>query len=300
MYLRIDRLQVELPMAEDPDPKAAQAVQELLGGRFGEMSTLMNYTYQSFNFRGKDKLKPYYDLVSNIATEELGHIELVAATISGLLTGAVERMPADSDAPLKAVAGIGNPHHFLFAGQGALPVNALGAPWSGDYVFNTGDLVLDMLHNFFLECGARMGKLRVHEMSDNPIARALSGYLLVRGGVHQVAYAKALETITGVPVDKMLNIPGISNDRIPETRKYTESGVHRTLYRFSPDDYRDIDKIWRGQHFEDGGELVVQDGPPEGGPVNPGKEEPQVFAPGYHPEELVEISQRLVGQKLAR
>lgn len=35
------------------------------------------------------------------------------------------------------------------------------------------------------------------------------------------------------------------------------------------------------------------------GPVNPGKEEPQVFAPGYHPEELVEIAQRPVGQKLA-
>jgi hypothetical protein len=40
--------------------------------------------------------------------------------------------------------------------------------------------------------------------------------------------------------------------------------------------------------------------PPEGGPVNPGKEEPQVFAPGYHPEELYEIAQKLVGQKLAR
>jgi Mn-containing catalase len=260
------------------------------------MSTLMNYTYQSFNFRGKEKLKPFYDLVANIATEELGHIELVAATINGLLTGATERGDP-TDTPLKSVAGVGNPHHFLFSGQSALPVNALGAPWSGDYVFNTGDVVLDMLHNFFLECGARMGKLRVYEMSDNPIARALSGYLLVRGGVHQVAYAKALETLTGVQVDKMLNIPGISNNRIPETRKYTESGVHRTLYRFSPDDYRDIDKVWRGQHFEDGGELVVKDGPPpESGPVNPGKEEPQVFAPGYHPEELVEIAQRMMGQ----
>src|SRR5499426_869232 len=91
MYLRIDRLQVELPMAENPDPEAAKVVQELLGGRYGEMSTLMNYTYQSFNFRGKDKLKPYYDLVANIATEELGHIEVVAATINGLLTGAVPR-----------------------------------------------------------------------------------------------------------------------------------------------------------------------------------------------------------------
>ena len=75
-------------MAENPDPEAARVVQELLGGRYGEMSTLMNYTYQSFNFRQKDKLKPYYDLVANIATEELGHIEVVAATINGLLPSA--------------------------------------------------------------------------------------------------------------------------------------------------------------------------------------------------------------------
>jgi len=42
MYLRVDRLQIELPAPSEPDPAAAAAVQELLGGRFGEMSTLMN------------------------------------------------------------------------------------------------------------------------------------------------------------------------------------------------------------------------------------------------------------------
>lgn len=293
MYLRVDRLQVELPMAEDPDPVAAGAVQELLGGRFGEMSTLMNYTYQSFNLRGKDDLKPFYDLVANIATEELGHIEVVAATINGMLTGAADREEATSS-PLKGVAGMGNPHHFLNTGQGAMAANSLGAPWQGDFIFNTGDLVLDMLHNFFLECGARMGKLRVYESTDNPIARQMCGYLLTRGGVHQVAYAKALESITGVQVDRMLNIPNISNTEIPEAKKFHDQGAHTKLYRFSPDDYRDIDKIWRGAHPEDGEELVVEDGPPEGGPINPLAAEPQVFAPGYHPGELAEIAARLM------
>ena len=46
MYLRIDKLQIELQASPYPDPSAAAAVQDLLGGRFGEMSTLMNYTYQ--------------------------------------------------------------------------------------------------------------------------------------------------------------------------------------------------------------------------------------------------------------
>jgi Mn-containing catalase len=51
MILKLDRLQFELPKPKNPSPNDAAAVQELLGGKFGEMSTLMNYTYQSFNFR---------------------------------------------------------------------------------------------------------------------------------------------------------------------------------------------------------------------------------------------------------
>ena len=58
-----------------------------MGGRFGEMSTLMNYMFQSYNFRNKAKLKPYYSLISNIATEELGHVELIAAAVNGCTYG---------------------------------------------------------------------------------------------------------------------------------------------------------------------------------------------------------------------
>ena len=53
MIMRLDRLQTELPPPSEPDPAGAAAVQELLGGKFGEMSTFMNYTYQSFNFRNR-------------------------------------------------------------------------------------------------------------------------------------------------------------------------------------------------------------------------------------------------------
>ena len=69
-------------MPDGPDANAAAAVQELMGGKFGEMSTLINYTFQSFNFRGRSKFRPYFDLISNIAAEEYSHIELVAATIN--------------------------------------------------------------------------------------------------------------------------------------------------------------------------------------------------------------------------
>ena len=88
MIRRIDRIQTELPPPSEPDPAGAAAVQELLGGKFGEMSTFLNYTFQSFNFRNKQGARPFYDLVANIAAEEFGHVELVAKTINTMLTGA--------------------------------------------------------------------------------------------------------------------------------------------------------------------------------------------------------------------
>src|ERR1700744_5097340 len=102
MILRLDRLMTTLPEAEEASPNAAAAVQELLGGKFGEMSTLMNYTFQSFNFRGRDEQRPFYDLIANIAAEEFAHIELVAYAINLLLTGATPRGTDPSKAPLQS------------------------------------------------------------------------------------------------------------------------------------------------------------------------------------------------------
>ena len=108
MILRVDRLQTELPPPSDPDPVGAAAVQELLGGKFGEMSTFMNYTYQSFNFRNRQGARPFYDLLASIAAEEFGHIELVSAAINTMLTGAAEGEPGKAGA-LDAVQGRAQP-----------------------------------------------------------------------------------------------------------------------------------------------------------------------------------------------
>ena len=93
----------------------------------------------------------------------------------------------------------------------------MGKPWNGDYVNATGDLIGDLTHNFFLETGARNGKLKVYETVEHPAARALTGYLLVRGGVHQVAYARALENLTGANMDKAVPVtadPDRQNPRV--------------------------------------------------------------------------------------
>ena len=129
--------------------------------------------------------------------------------------------------------GLGNPQHFIAGGQGALPQDSNGRAWNGDYVFSSGDLVEDLTHNFFLETGARNNKLKVYEMVDHPAARALTGYLLVRGGVHQVAYARALEHLTGADLRKMFPAPRIPTEKIPECKPHIERGDHLRLYRFS-------------------------------------------------------------------
>jgi Mn-containing catalase len=294
MIQRIDRLAVELPPPSEPDPDGAAAVQELMGGRFGEMSTFLNYTFQSFNFRGRQKARPFYDLIANIAAEEFGHIELVAAAINTMLTGASPT--GDGKAPkasLTDVKGARMSQHYLLGGQGALPFDSQGKPWTGENVFSSGDLIEDLTHNYFLETGARSGKLRVYEMVEHPAARALTGYLLVRGGVHQVAYARALERLTGADLTKLFPSPNIPTEKIPECQPHIAKKLHLKLYRFSPKDYLELAAVFNGPHPETGEPLEVVDHAPEGVPPRDLPPQPAVFAPDYAPEEIAEIARKL-------
>lgn len=294
MFTRIDRLQVEMPVPKEPDPRAAAAVQELMGGRFGEMSTLMNYMFQSYNFRNREKLKPYYGLIANIGTEELGHVELIAATVNGCLNGQEPKGDmTEGDASLESLLDMPLLAQHIHFAQGAMPTDSRGEGWNGAYVFNSGNLVLDLLHNFFLENGARTMKLRVYQMTDNPAARQMLGYLFTRGGVHARAYALALKQLTGVEMDKMLPIPKIKDVQLPESKKFEEEGWHRRLYRFSEKDYADIKHIWNGPHPDGTGDLVVVDGPPEGGKMNDYEGISEAFTPEYSKEEIFEIAQKL-------
>ena len=288
MIYRFDQITVDLPESNGPNPNAAAAVQELLGGKFGEMSTLMNYTFQSFNFRGKNKVRPFYDLISNIAAEEYSHIEAVSAAINVLLTGSTPRadrgdLPEGSKkdpATLKDTVDYRNYSHFVASSQTALPMDSMGRFWTGQNVFSSGNLKLDLLHNFFLECGARANKIRVYESTDDPVARAVVGYLLVRGGVHVVAYAKALEVLTGANVGALLPIPEVSNKKFSEAYKLEQNeGLHTIMYKQGKE-YNELAKIWNGPHPEDGKPLVVKDEMPKGYPWPDLPEEPQLSSPG--------------------
>jgi Mn-containing catalase len=293
MILRIDRLQTEMPPPSDPDPVGASVVQELLGGKFGEMSTFMNYTYQSFNFRNRQGARPFYDLVASIAAEEFGHIELVATAINTMLTGAADGKPGEIG-DLTDVKGTRNSQQFIAGGAGALVQDSMGKPWTGENVFASGDLIEDLTHNFFLETGARNNKLKVYEMVDHPAARALTGYLLVRGGVHQVAYARALENLTGADLMKLFPSPRIPTDSIPECQPHIKRGEHLKLYRFSPEDFQEVKAVFNGPHPETGEDLIVADEiAPEGAPAYDLPPQEAVFAPGPDPEMIAEVAAKL-------
>jgi Mn-containing catalase len=295
LFKRIDKLQIDLPKLDQPDPESAGVVQELLGGRFGEMSTLNNYMFQSFNFRSKKKLRPFYELIASITAEEFGHVELVSNTINLCLDGSVGNGSTNpDDTPLGAALGLGNKFNFVLGGQNAIPADSTGKPWTGDNVFSSGNLVNDLLHNFYLECGARTHKMRVYQMTENETARELVGYLLVRGSVHAVAYARALEEVTGVNMMKMLPVPNLDNSKFDHARKYEALGEHRKLYRFSDDDYKLLDRIWTGPTpIGPEGQLEVVDGTPEGAEIPDLDQVPEEFAPGFDEEQFRELSKRL-------
>jgi hypothetical protein len=84
----------------------------------------------------------------------------------------------------------------------------------------------------------------------------VAGYLLVRGGVHHLAYARAVENLTDASLMKLFPAPRIPAEKIPECRPHIERGDHLRLYRFSPSDYFELAAVFHGPHPETGEELV--------------------------------------------
>ncbi|GCE26551.1 Mn-containing catalase [Dictyobacter alpinus] len=293
MFFHVQKL-INPIVADEPDPEAANALQEGLGGQFGEMRTMMQYLFQSFNFRGN--AKPYFDLIQGIGVEEIGHVELIATTINRLLDGSPRYQgkngttPGDRGAtPLNMALTHGNIQHFLVGAQGAMPVDSTGNPWSGSYVYNSGNLVLDLLNNLVLESTGRLQKCRMYEMTKNKTARSTISYLIVRDQAHENAYAKALETL-GVNWGKILPIPKFDATKLPEVKVLMDKGVHLEQHHWRLDG-SEMEKVFRGASPSGPGELRTTQRAPEGVAVTLGAIRPEEFAPGLPPE-LLELTEQ--------
>ncbi|MDB5530403.1 MAG: manganese catalase [Devosia sp.] len=78
------------------------------------------------------------------------------------------------------------------------------ASWNNDFITTTGNVIFDMLHNFHLECGARLYKLRVYETLSNPTGREFAG--IFRSGsvhAHSNALAMSAEWYAGFPDQRL-------------------------------------------------------------------------------------------------
>ncbi len=292
MYFHVQEFINEIAQ-DEPDPAAANALQEGLGGQFGEMRTMMQYLFQSINFRGPDG-KPYKDLIQGIGTEEISHVELIGTTISRLLDGSpayqgkptdpVDKPGAGGATPLNIALDTSNIHHYLVGAQGALPVDAAGNPWMGSYVYNSGNLVLDLLYNLMLESTGRLQKCRLYEMTDNKTARSTISYLIVRDQAHENAYAKALETL-GVNWRTSLPIPKTNAEQFPEVKKLLDLGLQSKQYSFDLTDASEAGKIFQGASpSNDGTTLDASEQAPVGAPMTISPERLEEFSPGADKE----------------
>ena len=292
MYFHVQQL-INPIEQDEPDPAAANALQEGLGGQFGEMRTMIQYLFQSINFRGPSA-KPYRDLVHGIGTEEISHVELIGTTIARLLDGSprysgkkddpVDAPGAGGAVPLQIALDEGNIHHYLVGAQGALPVDAAGNPWSGSYVYNSGNLVLDLLYNLMLESTGRLQKCRLYEMTDNKTARSTISYLIVRDQAHENGYAKALETL-GVNWRTALPIPKTNAEQFPEVKRLLDLGIQSKQYTFDLTAESEAGRIFQGASpSNDGTDLDASEQAPEGVPSEIAAERPEEFSPGADAE----------------
>ena len=166
---------------ERPNPQYAALLHEQLGGGNGELKAAMQYMAQSFRIKDPE----IKDLFLDIAAEELGHMEMVAQTIT-LLNG------HDVDAA-SVKAGEVQTHVQLGLAPGL--INASGYSWTADYVTVTGDLCADLLSNIASEQRAKVVYEYLYRQIDDKKVRETIDFLLNREEAHNQMFRDAFNKV---------------------------------------------------------------------------------------------------------
>ena len=187
-----------------PDPRFARLLLEQFGGGNGELKAAMQYFVQAFACHN-----PYpdkYDMLMDIATEELGHLEIVGATIQMLLAGvngnlkdAAERNPVfgddfSKDDFIHAAFSV-NPQFGVVTGGGPCLTDSNGVPWQGSYVNADGDLTVDLRSNIAAESRAKIVYEYLMQFTDDKEVLATLNFLMAREVAHFQQFEAALDTI---------------------------------------------------------------------------------------------------------
>lgn len=206
MFHHVKELQFNARVSQ-PDPRFAALLLEQFGGGNGELKAAMQYFTQAFAAR-----RPYpdkYDLLMDIATEELSHLEIVGATITMLLDGVNGELKNAAEAnPIAHLPNGGagakeelihqaltSPQFLVLTGGGPHLTNSQGVPWSGTFVDANGDLTVDLRSDIAAESRAKIVYEYLMKFTDDPCVKETLGFLMTREIAHMQMFTAALDTI---------------------------------------------------------------------------------------------------------
>jgi len=184
MYHHVKKLMYTVNVGS-PEPKFGNMLLEQFGGANGELAAAMQYSIQGFNCEKPD-LK---DLLMDIGTEELSHLEIIGALARlHLQPMKTERDAAEAD-PLVAIAG----------GGGVALCNSQGNPWTSDYLKITGELDVDLRSNIAAEARAKIVYERLINFCDDAGTKDALQFLMTREITHMKAFTLGLESLRKPP-----------------------------------------------------------------------------------------------------
>ena len=194
MFIHNKKLQYTVRVAE-PNPVLGSFMLEQFGGPDGELAAAMRYFTQGL--AGDDAGRK--DLLIDIATEELSHLEVIGSIVAMLNKGAKGKMAEGSLKEAELYIDInqgGNSHtqSILFGGGPSL-TNSSGVPFSGAYVDSRGDPTCDLRSNIAAESRAKIVYERLINITDDPGVKDALTFLMTREVAHQKSFEKALYAI---------------------------------------------------------------------------------------------------------
>jgi Mn-containing catalase len=180
MYHHIKKLMYTVRV-DQPDPAFGNMLLEQFGGANGELAAAMQYSVQGLNCDDPDRK----DLLMDIGTEELSHLEIVGTLARmHLKPMKFDREAAEAD-PLIAIAGGGGVNLF----------NSVGNAWTADYLKITGELDVDLRSNIAAEARAKIVYERLINFCDDAGTKDALQFLMTREITHMKAFAAALESL---------------------------------------------------------------------------------------------------------
>jgi len=198
MYHHVKKLMYTVRV-DTPDPKFGNMLLEQFGGANGELAAAMQYSVQGLNCEDPERK----DLLMDIGTEELSHLEIVGALARlHLKPMKFDREAAEND-PLIAIAGGGGVNLF----------NSQGNPWTADYLKITGELDVDLRSNIAAEARAKIVYERLINFTADAGTKDALQFLMTREITHMKAFTAALES---------MNKPRFMIGRIPPTPRLVD------------------------------------------------------------------------------